>query len=75
MNARDRWPVAIGAGLLVALIGGFQAVVQSSVDRGAARRADVARVAERGWRCRSLREPGARVDCLRNGDALAAAAP
>jgi len=75
VNTRDRLPVAIGAGVLVALIGGFQLVVQASVDRGAARRAAVARVAELGWRCRALREPVARADCLRSGDWVAAAAP
>ena len=75
MNARDRLPVAIGAGLLVALIGGFQAVVQASVDRGAARRSATAQAAELGWRCRALRDPSARVDCLRSGDLVAASAP
>ena len=75
MNARDRLPVAVGAGLLVVMLGGFQAVVQASVDRGLARRTATAQAAERDWRCRSLREPVARVDCLRSGDLVAASAP
>jgi hypothetical protein len=75
VNARDRLPVAIGAGLLVAMLGGFQAVVQASVERGAARRAAELQAAELKWRCRSLRQPAARVDCLRSGDLMAAALP
>ena len=75
MNSRDRLPVAIGAGLLVAMLAGFQAVVQASVERGAARRAAVTQAAERSWRCRALREPGARQECLRAGELVAATGP
>jgi hypothetical protein len=75
VNARDRLPVAIGAGLLVAMLGGFQAVVQASVDRGAARRAADLHAAQLKWRCRALRDPAARVDCLRSGEMMAAALP
>jgi len=64
VNPRDRLPVAIAAALLVAWLGGFQAVVQASVDRGASRRAAVARAAEQTWRCNSLRAGAARTECL-----------
>jgi hypothetical protein len=75
VNARDRLPVAIGAGLLVAMLGGFQAVVQASVDRGAARRAAELQAAQLKWRCRALRQTAARIDCLRSGDMMTAALP
>jgi hypothetical protein len=75
VNARDRLPVAIGAGLLVAMLGGFQAVVQASVDRGAARRAAELQAAQLNWRCWALRQTAARIDCLRSGDMMAAALP
>jgi hypothetical protein len=62
------WPgiaaTLVGIGLLIA----FHQVVRTGVQQGETRRQAVAMRADAEWRCKALRLPSARIDCLLQAD-------
>jgi len=58
------WPGIAAALAGIALLMAFQQVVRAGVQQGETRRQTVAMRADAEWRCKALRAPGARVDCL-----------
>ena len=63
------WPRIAATLASIALLIAFQQVVLAGVRQGDARRQAVAMHADAQWRCRALRRPSARVDCLLQLDA------
>jgi hypothetical protein len=70
------WPTAVAVLLVVGLLWAFQHVVASSVEMAERQRAVAAAKHDSLWRCKMLRAPGARADCLaRVADAHESVAP
>ena len=70
------WPVAVGVALAVALLVAFQRVVASGVEMAERQRVATAAQHDSLWRCKMLRPPSARADCLaRLADAHESVAP
>jgi len=58
------WPAAIAASMVLGLLLAFQQVVAQAVEQAEQRHKVTAAEVERTWRCKLLRGPADRDDCL-----------
>ena len=58
------WPGIAATLVGIALLIAFQQVVRAGVQQGETRRQAVAMRVDAEWRCKAVRLPSARVDCL-----------
>jgi hypothetical protein len=58
------WPAAVATLMVLGLLAAFQQVVAQAVEQAEQRRAATASQHASTWRCKLVREPGTRDDCL-----------